>query len=153
MASQIFLTSTPSYLDGTELCEGVNVNLYCELSNVSASAFHWFLCEDECTIYALALPVIDGNGAVIVYDPIVGLEITIDSAVLTATRALSVISIMSFDLSIYNKEEVRTFRCGRAYNPESNNVTINIEFQSMTLSLRGPMPLYRLYSGWNLRIV
>ena len=130
-SSKIFLTSTPSPLDRAYICQGVNVQLYCELSDINASTFHWFLCENEtCVVYALAIPVIDGSGSVIVDDPIAGLKITIDPAVQTAERRLSVISIMSLNVSIYNSERIRTFRCGRDNHPESNNVTIDFKHLS-----------------------
>lgn len=111
------------------------MNLYCELSDISASVFFWFLCGaagDECTSYAQATPVINGVGAVSVSNPIAGVEVTLDQAALTGEMALSVVSIMSFDLSVYDRAEVRTFRCGRTNNPESNAITIDFTIISMS---------------------
>ena len=131
MSSQFLLTSSPLSLEGAELCQENIVNLQCKLEDLSLSLFQWFLCEDECTVYAQAIPVIYGYGSVTIdygADAIAGVEITIDPAVQTGERTLSVNSTMSLDLSIYSAEQVRTFKCGRASNQnplESNSITLN----------------------------
>ena len=130
VSSQFLLTSSPSSLEGAELCQENIVNLQCKLEDLQISVFHWFLCEDECTAYALASPAFNGLGSVTIddgTDAIAGVEITIDPAVRTGERTLSVNSTMSLDLSIYSIEQVRTFRCGRtnSLNPESNPISLN----------------------------
>ena len=129
VSSQFLLTSSPSSLEGAELCQENIVNLQCKIKDLQLSVFHWFLCEDECTAYALAFPAFNGFGSVTIddADTIAGVEITIDPAVRTGEMRLSVNSTMSLDLSIYSEEQVRTFRCGRANspNPESNAITLN----------------------------
>ena len=141
VSCQFSLSSTPSTLEGVELCQGVNVQLYCELNAISARVFNWFLCDndeehDECTVYAQATPVVNGEGAVTVYNPIAGLDVTIEIAVQSGQGAISVVSIMSFDLSVYDREQVRTFRCGRVNNPEpwSSAITIDITILSKAMS-------------------
>ena len=128
---QFLLTSSPSSLEGAEFCQDNNytVDLQCKLSGIpSVTIIEWFLCENECTGYALATAVVGNDGPVTIKeDAIAGVEITIDPAVLTGEATLSVNSTMSLDLSVYSTEQARTFRCGRAnsLNPESNAITLN----------------------------
>ena len=138
VSSQFLLTSSPSSLEGAELCQENNiiVNLQCKIKDLQLSVFLWFLCEDECTAYALATPAFNGLGSVKIddgADAIAGVEITIDTAVRTGEMRLSVNSTMSLDLSNYSTDQVRTFRCGRANspNPESNPITLNFTITSM----------------------
>ena len=134
MSSQFLLTSSPSSLEGAELCQENIVNLQCKLEDLQLGVFHWFLCEDECTVYAQGSTVINDYGSVTIIDTIAGVEITIDPAVQTGEGTLSVNSTMSLDLSIYRAEQVRTFKCGRASNQnplESNAITLNFTIISM----------------------
>lgn len=132
-SSQFLLTSNPSPLEGAELCQEDTVKLHCAV-NSTASVIYWFLCENMCTMYARAVLIIGGNGSVTesTDSTIAGLEITIDPAVSTGgDNLLSVNSTMSLNLSIYSTEQVRTFRCGKSANPESNAITLNFTIISM----------------------
>ena len=114
-----------------DICEGSSMRIICEVKDVRASVFYWFRCNDKCTVYSRLLPVINGEGSATVQDPITGLQITIDQAVLTGNRAISFNSTMIIDSSIYNKDPVQTFKCGRNNNPESNSFAIDYGLQSV----------------------